>query len=63
MSPEFIGIIVFGTIQLVGLPILGSMMRDVSRTTREVSVSTRIHFLHSRRIEEVLQELREVPHS
>ncbi|MBV8359305.1 MAG: hypothetical protein JO189_15425 [Deltaproteobacteria bacterium] len=50
MSPEFIAIIIFGTVQLAGLLILDLMLR-------EISVSTRIHVLQGRRIEEVLGEL------
>jgi len=61
MSPEFIAIIVFGTVQLAGLLILGLILRDVSRMTREVPVYTRIHVLQGRRIEDVLRELAEVP--
>jgi hypothetical protein len=50
MSPEFIAIIIFGTVQLSGLLILGWILRDIS-------VATRIHVLQGRRIEEVLREL------
>jgi hypothetical protein len=56
MSPEFIAIIIFGPIQLAGLLILGLMLRQISG-------STGIHVLHGRRIEDVLLELREAPHS
>ncbi len=59
MSPEFITIMVFGTAQLIGLLILGLMLRDISRETREISVSTRIDVLQGRRIEDVLRELQE----
>ena len=62
MSPEFIAIIVFGGLHLIGLLILGWMLRDVSRMTRDVTVSTRIHVLQGRRIEDVLRELSERPH-
>lgn len=63
MSPEFIAIIVFGTIQLAGLLILGLILREVSGETREISVSTMIHVLQGRRIEDVLRELCESPQS
>jgi len=61
MSPEFIAIIIFGTAQLIGLLILGLMLRTVSRESREISVSTRIHVLQGRRIEDVLRELSQSP--
>ncbi len=63
MSPEFIAIIIFGTVQRAGLLVLGWILRDVSQIMRDISVSTRIHVLQGRRIEDVLRELREVPHS
>ena len=50
MLPEFIAIVIFGIVQLAGLLILGSMLRDIS-------VATRIHVLQGRRIEEVMREL------
>ena len=56
MSTEFIAIIIFGTFQLAGLLFLGGMLRDIS-------ASTRIHVLQGRRIDDVLRELREAPHS
>ena len=43
MPPEFIAIIAFDTVQLVGLLILGWMLRDVSIMMGEVPVSTVIH--------------------
>jgi hypothetical protein len=52
MSPEFIAIIIFGTAQSVGFLILRWIVR-------EISVSTRIHVLQRRRIEDVLRELQE----
>jgi hypothetical protein len=63
MSPEFVAIIIFGTFQLIVLLILGLMLRDVSRESREISVSTRIHVLQGRGIEEVLRELSQAPHA
>jgi len=58
VSAEFIAIIIVGLTQLVGLLILGLTL---GRMMRDVSVSTRIHVLQGRRIEEVLRELREPP--
>jgi hypothetical protein len=52
MSPEFIAIIIFGTAQSVGFLILRWIVR-------EISVSTRIHVLQGRQIEDVLRELQE----
>ena len=54
MSPEFIAIITVGVVQLAGLLILGVFL---GRILREISVSTRIHVLQGRRIEEVLRDL------
>ena len=59
MSPEFIAIIIFGTAQLAGLLTLALMLRNISRETREISVSTRIHVVQGRPIEDVLRELSE----
>jgi hypothetical protein len=61
MSPEFIAIIIFGTTQPAGLLILGLMARNISREMR--GISTRTHVLQGRRIEEVLRELSQAPHS
>jgi hypothetical protein len=63
MGPEFIAIIVFGTIRLVALLILGLMLRDVFRMTRDVTVSTSIPLLQGRRIKDVLREPSKRPHS
>jgi len=52
MPAEFLAILIFGTVQLAGLLILGLMLR-------EISVSTRIHVLQGRTSEEVFRELRE----
>jgi hypothetical protein len=56
MSPEIIAIMTVGVAQIAGLLILGVYL---SRMLREISVSTRIHVLQGRRIEDVLRELRE----
>jgi len=58
MSPEFIAIITVGVAQLAGLLILGLFLGQI---LREISLSTRIHVLQGRRIEEVLRELRQPP--
>jgi hypothetical protein len=63
MSPEFIAITIFGTIPRRGLLILGLMLNSVACEACEISVSTRIQVLHGRRIEEVLRELSQPPHS
>jgi hypothetical protein len=59
MPPEFIAIIAFDTVQLVGLIILGWMLRDVSVMMAEVPISTVIHILCGRRMDDVLRELQE----
>jgi hypothetical protein len=57
MSPELIAIMVLATIQLIGLLILGLMLRSISTEARELSVSTSVHVLQERRIEDMLREL------
>ena len=55
-------IIISGAVQLAGLLILGVMLRDVSRMRRDVTISTRIHVLQGRRLEDLLRELSEYTH-
>jgi hypothetical protein len=54
MPPEFIAVIIFDVVELAGLLFLGVYL---SRMLNEISVSTRIHVLQGRRIEDVLREL------
>jgi len=57
MPPEFVANITVGVAQLAGLLILSLFL---SRTLREISISTRVHVLQGHRVEEVMGDLRQL---